>query len=172
MNNQNFAKKVLLFVSGGISAEHRIALLSAQNVYPYLDRKRFEVVPVYIAQNGGWWYLREAQAQNWPQLEFTHTAELEPVELLPSVRNNGVHGLGVGLGMRTPKQIPTQEIGIDLIFPMMHGPSGEDGTIQGLAQLFGVPIVGCDMSGSLINMDKVLMKMILKDKCYSVCPLS
>ncbi len=156
LHNQNFEKKVLLFVSGGISAEYQIALLSAQNVYPYIDRNLFEVIPVFIAPNG-WWYLSEVQAQNWPQLEFLDsTAEFEKVELLPLVRTTGTHGLGLRTAM--------QEILIDLIFPMIHGPSGEDGTIQGLAQFFGIPIVGSDMNGSLINMNKQFMKIMLKDK--------
>ncbi len=146
------SRRVLLFLSGGVSAESSVSLLSAQNVYPHLDRKHFAVLPVFIGPNGRWHLLNEEQAGDWPRLahcDFSH--ESGEVALLPRER---------GLVLRTK----AGERGIDLIFPMLHGPGGEDGSIQGLAEFFGVPVLGSDMGGSLINMDKVLMKALLEQK--------
>ncbi|WGK70374.1 D-alanine--D-alanine ligase [Candidatus Haliotispira prima] len=157
-------KKVLLFFSGGVSAESRIALLSAGYVYPHIDRELFDVMPVFIGPDGQWYLLLPGQTENWARLsepEFLQAIEsdLGRVELLPA--KDGLK-LRVNLpGAETPA---VEERRIDLIFPMMHGPSGEDGTIQGLAKFFGVPVVGSDMSGSLINMDKVLMKAVLEQR--------
>ncbi|MEM9423446.1 MAG: hypothetical protein AAF975_01500, partial [Spirochaetota bacterium] len=150
MEQRATKKKGLLFLGGGISAENQISLLSAQNVYPHIDRNLFDVWPVFIAPDGQWWLLDDEQAGNWPQLANLFCGG-ERIALRP---------LAGGLAIHTR----IREGVLDLIFPMMHGPFGEDGTIQGLAQFFGVPVVGSDMSGSLINMDKLLMKAILAQK--------
>ena len=155
VGSNSSSKKVLLFLSGGISAERSIALRSAQNIYPHIDPNLFYIVPVFITPNGQWRLLSEQQAQNWPQLlenddtNNATAADIESLRLQPIA-----NGLAI---CAKDWQMP-----LDLIFPLLHGPYGEDGTIQGLAQLFGVPIVGSDMSGSLVNMDKVLTKAMLE----------
>ena len=155
-------REAVLFLSGGASAEHKVALRSAQNVYPYVEKACFDihamdVLPVWIAPDGEWYLLNAQQAKNWPGLASLQKETLtEQVVLLPL---SGALGLGVWQN--------GQQIGIwrvSVIFPMLHGTSGEDGRLQGLAEFFGVPIVGSDLSGSVVNMDKVLMKAMLEQQ--------
>ena len=159
-------REAVLFLSGGASAEHTIALQSAQNVYPYVEKACFDmqgdamdVLPVWIAPDGQWYLLGTQHTKNWPGL-----ASLQK-EILPSLAQVVLLPLAEALGLGVWQN--GQQIGmwrISVIFPMLHGPSGEDGRLQGLAELFGVQIVGSDLSGSVVNMDKVLMKALLKQK--------
>ncbi len=149
-------KPSILFLSGGTSAENQVALLSAQNVYGHIDFERFNVVPVLISPDGQWFCLQPEQSRRWPDLlraEFLAAIEArcERAYLQPVAG-----GLEILSSSRRAR--------VDLIFPILHGPCGEDGTLQGLAQFFAVPVVGSDMSGSLLSMDKVLMKGILQNE--------
>ena len=134
---------------GGRSAEHEVSIISARNVIAALDPQRFQPVAIGITRSGRWIQqstqrlLRERGDPRFVQL----SAEGPEVSLLPSRRSDG------------------EEAGrsLDVIFPVLHGPQGEDGTVQGLLDLADVPYVGAGVLGSAVGMDKDVMKRLLRD---------
>ncbi|MBT9252559.1 MAG: D-alanine--D-alanine ligase [Brockia lithotrophica] len=127
-------KLALLF--GGRSAEHEVSLASARNVYRVLDRERYELIPVYIDRGGSW----HPPERSFPLLEGEPPL---PVE---------TH--------RRPKVGCSALQEADVAFPLLHGPHGEDGTVQGYLTLLGIPYVGSGVAASAAGMDKVLMKRL------------
>ena len=134
-------------VFGGQSAEHEISILSARNVLAALDRNRFEPVLIGIDKAGRW---LEQQPQRL--LESIQDARL--VRIDPSGANRSV----------APLALPAESAtGIDVIFPVLHGTLGEDGAMQGLFEVAGIPYVGAGVLGSAVGMDKDVMKRLLRD---------
>ncbi len=133
------ARSKLGIVFGGCSEEHPISVKSAEEVAKHLDAERFEPFYVGITRNGAW-KLCDAPGPEWED-------GARPVALSP---DRGARGLLV-LGDGRP-----QTIGLDLVFPVLHGRLGEDGAIQGLLELAGIPYVGCDVQSSALCMDKSL----------------
>lgn len=131
----------LLF--GGCSREHEVSITSAKAIANALSRdpnpSKYQVVPIYIDKNGVW--HRGPQAEE--VLESGQPLPLQKGEVMASDR--------------IPN--PTNLEGIDLWFPILHGPNGEDGTVQGLLTLMQVPYVGSGVVGSAVGMDKIAMKM-------------
>jgi D-alanine-D-alanine ligase len=144
----------VLLLFGGRSAEHDVSRVSAVAVARALDPDRYDVVPVAITKEGRWLLAGEARAQleggrdALPEafrVEGTRVAELpEP----------GTAGL-VPLDASDVELAPTA---FDVVVPLLHGPYGEDGTVQGLLELAGVPYVGAGVTGSAVAMDKVMTK--------------
>jgi D-alanine-D-alanine ligase len=133
---------------GGKSAEHEISLLSARNVYEALDREKYNPVLIGIDKKGCWHLNDEPQYllnPDDPRL-IRLKEDGNPVALLPSC--------GGAL---------TGQIRLDVVFPILHGPLGEDGTIQGLLKLADIPFVGAGVLGSAAGMDKDVMKRLLRD---------
>lgn len=154
----------LAIVFGGRSTEHAISCVSARGVLAAVDRTRYEVVPVGIAPDGRWLVLPDDPAllagvgQELPQVrpESGHGVVLPPdpngaalVALRPSA--SGVPAAPGALG----------DLDIDVVFPLLHGPYGEDGTIQGLLEMAGLPYVGSGVFASAAAMDKQHMKTLL-----------
>lgn len=129
----------VLLVFGGRSAEHEVSCVSAVAVCDALEASGHRVVPVGIARDGAW-YLAD-------RLGTTFHAEGRPVSF---VVPEGV--------LRSGKD----EIGFDVVFPVLHGPYGEDGTIQGMLEMAGKPFVGCGVLGSAVAMDKEFAKRIIE----------
>ncbi len=128
-------------VMGGRSSEHEISLASARSVIEALDPARYETVTVEIGRDGRW------------ELGLDSRAELErdgrsAAETLPVPTSRVPETLG----------------GVDVVFPVLHGPFGEDGTVQGLLELADVPYVGAGVTASALCMDKDLFKSVLRDK--------
>lgn len=139
---------------GGRSAEHEISLLSARFVVEALDRDRFEPVLVGIDKSGRWLLQEEALllgASRDPRLaRLNQTMPDVTLEPHPSPSGGGALSIaGKGPG------------NIDVVFPVLHGPMGEDGCVQGLLELAGVPYVGAGVLGSSVGMDKDVMKRLL-----------
>ena len=127
-------------LSGGRSSEHEIAVASARSVIEALDPERYDVVPLEIGRDGRWQLpSRDAQAA----LPGGTTAETLPVP--------------------TSGSAPAVIGQVDVVFPVLHGPFGEDGTAQGLLELADVPYVGAGVAGSAVCMDKDLFKAVLRD---------
>jgi D-alanine-D-alanine ligase len=140
---------------GGRSAEHEVSLQSARNVLDAIDREKYEPVLIAIDRNGAW-FLNDAS------LPLLNTDNPRLVAL-----NNCNNPVSLIAGDRTGVLVDPQSAGaidaVDVIFPVLHGPYGEDGSVQGLAKLANVPCVGSDILGSAICMDKDVSKRLLRD---------
>ncbi|KIL52405.1 D-alanine--D-alanine ligase [Jeotgalibacillus alimentarius] len=136
-------KTKLCLLFGGKSAEHEVSLQTAKAVIKALDLTKFDIDPVFITKEGEW---RKGAALTEPvedvkQLQFEAQAEVSPAEGL----------------------VPAQEASYDIVFPLLHGPNGEDGTVQGLLEVLNVPYVGNGVLASSAGMDKVIMKNLFRD---------
>lgn len=133
---------------GGQSAEHEVSILSARNVLAALDPSRFEPILIGIDKTGRW---------------LTQDAR----QLLAGGSNPRLVRIEGGMPVRLPlsaESTPSSAAGrLDVIFPVLHGTFGEDGTIQGLLEIAGIPYVGAGVLGSAIGMDKDVMKRLLRD---------
>ncbi|MDR1210749.1 MAG: D-alanine--D-alanine ligase [Spirochaetaceae bacterium] len=145
---------------GGKSAEHEVSLQSAKNVFDAIDRNKYRPVLIGIDKTGRW--VRSGEADfllnaDDPKRIALNTAS-EAVVLAP-----GGGGRLAGQGARPAKSAPCADETIDVAFPILHGPFGEDGTVQGLLKLAGLPFVGAGVLGSAAGMDKDVMKRLLRD---------
>ncbi len=150
-------------IFGGRSAEHEISLLSARFVVASLDRDLYEPVLVGIDKNGRWLLQEEALllgASRDPRLARLNQA-MPDVTLAAHPAPGGEASLAIGGRDAT---------GIDVVFPVLHGPMGEDGSVQGLLELAGVPYVGAGVLGSALGMDKDVMKRLLAAAELPVLP--
>ncbi len=151
-------KKIRLGVLfGGKSAEHEISLISAKNVIEALDKEKYDVFLIGIDKTGEW-RLRDAysylmHAEN-PRLIALHESK-DCVALVPKHHRKE-------LVSYSGNQLQ-ESLQIDVIFPVLHGTYGEDGTVQGLLKLANIPFVGAGVLGSAIGMDKDVMKRLLRD---------
>lgn len=128
-------KKRILLLAGGQSGEHEVSLSSARSVLNALPQDRFEVTPIVISKEGRW----------LPSGETQHALE------------TGSAPAGGELVLHEVARAST----FDVVFPLLHGPMGEDGTVQGLLTLAGLPFVGSGVLGSSVAMDKVMAKAVL-----------
>ncbi|MHA7772840.1 D-alanine--D-alanine ligase family protein [Roseibium sp. M-1] len=144
----NTDKTRIAVLFGGRSAEHDVSILSATNVFNALDPNRYDVLPVYITRQGRWLLSR---LENGPATPDDGTE----VCLLP-----GGHGRVLALAANgAPVELPK----VDILFPVLHGIHGEDGAVQGLAEVAMVPLAGCGIAGSANALDKDLAKRLLRD---------
>ena len=142
---------------GGKSAEHEVSLQSAKNVINSLDKNKYDVVPIGINKQGKW-LLNDTSSyllnSNNPKLIKLNNSSKE-VALYAESK-------GAITNINTP-QVKDAQNKIDVIIPILHGPFGEDGSMQGLLKLAGVPFVGPSVLGSAVGMDKDIMKRLLRD---------
>lgn len=136
-------------VFGGRSGEHEVSVLSARSVINGLDPERYEVVPLAITREGKW--LPPAGARAALEAGVVH-GNGSTLAVLPG----GEQALMSLKGGAADSGLPR----LDVIFPVLHGTYGEDGTIQGLFEMAGIPYVGAGVAGSAVGMDKALMKAI------------
>jgi D-alanine-D-alanine ligase len=164
---------------GGRSGEHEVSLLSAASVVNAIDKAKYEVVPIGITKDGRWLTAAAAEAllQGKPHDESKHLRAGDPdatpgAAVLASgeavvVPPEPVHSAGRSL---TPfqsdatalRRAADRAINVDVIFPVLHGTFGEDGTIQGLLELADIPYVGAGVLGSAAGMDKDIMKSLFR----------
>jgi D-alanine-D-alanine ligase len=136
---------------GGRSAEHDVSVLSARNVFKALDAEKYDVVPILIDRQGKW-LLHQLRDRALPDPLPTANTQ---VCLLPG---------GRGRLFVVPEDGNIRELPpIDLLFPVLHGPHGEDGSVQGLAEVAMVPFAGCGILGSATAIDKDVAKRLLKE---------
>jgi D-alanine-D-alanine ligase len=146
----------VLVLYGGRSSEHQVSCLSARSVLAAIDRDRYEVVPVGITRDGRW-VLTDG------------TIEAAPGQALPEVHDDDGPTVALVRTRKGPVLIQLDEDGetahlgpIDVAFPVLHGPYGEDGTVQGYLATVGVPYVGADVTASSLGIDKRAMKQAFK----------
>ena len=151
-------------IFGGRSGEHEISIRSARAIIEAIDRRKFEVVPIAITKEGKW-------------LAPAHSAQLLPPavhRLLPANTHNATADVAL-LGDPSHKGLVSFEGNsitgekIDVVFPALHGPYGEDGTLQGLLEMADVPYVGCGVLASSCGMDKVAMKSLFVQAGLPIC---
>lgn len=150
-------------VFGGRSGEHEIAIRSAKTVIEQINKDKYDVVPVAIDKSGAWLNPAEAlQLFSAPTREALPTAFKEfgdaSVTLAGDTRHKGLTSVDANLS--TP---------LDVIFPVLHGTYGEDGTIQGLMEMANIPYVGCGVLASACGMDKAVMKILFRDAGLPIC---
>lgn len=146
---ENVRKIRVAVLLGGQSGEHDVSLRSAKTIIDALDPERYEVVPVGITREGEW------------------LTDGDPLAVLAA--GSSMPGLGAGLPVSdalvptvsSKSPPPALAAGIDVVFPALHGPMGEDGTIQGLLELSGTAYVGAGVLGSAMSMDKAITKTVL-----------
>jgi D-alanine-D-alanine ligase len=151
---------------GGQSGEHEVSLTSARAVMAALDRDKYDVVPIGITKSGRWLAggdpLAALEAAADPQL-LPAGAELKIEHEESRKTGEPTAAADVTNTMLVAKpdsqfSILNAQFSIDVVFPVLHGPMGEDGTIQGLLEVAGVPYVGCGVLASAVGMDKAMMK--------------
>jgi D-alanine-D-alanine ligase len=164
---------------GGRSGEHEVSLASAASVFANLDRTRYEPVPIRIEKDGRW-----ALADKPPTMMVAgDVIEQARVEAARPVREGReVHFiarpseetiLSIDRSRSNDQDLPgavVTGLSLDVIFPMLHGPYGEDGTIQGLLELANKPYVGAGVLASAVGMDKAVMKVLFAARGLPVCP--
>jgi D-alanine-D-alanine ligase len=151
-------------VFGGRSTEHAISCVSAGSVLAALDPAVYEVVPVGITPKGAW-----VITSGDPETLAIHGRALPAVETGTAVVLPGDPTAG-GLVVVEPGEGARVLHGVDVVFPLLHGPYGEDGTIQGLLEMAGVPYVGSGVLGSAVAMDKEFTKKLLAAEGLPVGP--
>ena len=142
----------LLF--GGKSAEHEISLISARNIAAAMDKNKYEIVAIGIDKQGRWHIDEDARLlsdQRIASVDAGRAANLAAI--LPGAAPTPI--------IRSQSRAPLR--GIDVVFPILHGPFGEDGTVQGMLKLANLPFVGAGVLGSAVGMDKDVMKRLLRD---------
>lgn len=137
--------------------EHEISVISAQQAMSAFDKNAYAITPIYITKTGKWYtgdaLLNVDNYKNTDQL----LAQCTEIYLSPSFGDFNLYPVKTGL-------FGKKDLGkIDIAFPVIHGTNGEDGTLQGLLELKGIPFVGCNTLASAVGMDKIMMKMVLKE---------
>jgi D-alanine-D-alanine ligase len=145
---------------GGRSAEHDVSRASAANIYRSLDPDRYDITLIAITGDGRWVLADAANDRNAPAL--TVPTDGPQMVLLPGGQGRA---LVIGDGAAGPR-----ELAFDVIFPVLHGPNGEDGTVQGALELADVAYVGARVMGSAASMDKDVAKRLLRDAGLPIVP--
>jgi D-alanine-D-alanine ligase len=147
---------------GGRSGEHEVSLQSAASVINHLDRDRFEIVPVAIDKQGRWHLNDISLLEGKKSLPVFKDAPKVVLPPNPADPDGGSALIRLGES--------GEARGIDVVFPVMHGPLCEDGTIQGLLELADLPYVGCSVLASALAMDKEMAKRVARDAGIPIVP--
>src|SRR5918994_2052648 len=158
-------KPRIAVVFGGRSSEHGISCVTAGSVLAAIDRDAYDVVPVGIATDGRWVLVADEPARlairgdDLPEVD----AGGSPVALMGATT-------GTDLVVTEPASVPSVIGEVDVVFPLLHGPWGEDGTLQGMLEMAGVRYVGSGVLASAVGMDKAYMKIVLEAAGLPVTP--
>ncbi|MBI1225250.1 MAG: D-alanine--D-alanine ligase [Bacteroidetes bacterium] len=158
-------KKTVALLCGGVSPEHEVSMNSARNIYKAIDKKKYDVAVIGVSRSGQWLHL--------PEDEFLQLASIEtgnvgfPLMLLPG-EELVIQYRPVGKSQFTVQNSHFPKV--DVVFPIIHGPFGEDGTLQGMLALLGLPFVGANTLGASVGMDKDFTKRLLQDAGILVAP--
>jgi D-alanine-D-alanine ligase len=148
-------KKRIAVIFGGQSSEHEVSRVSAQTVINSINRDKYDVVMVGITKDGRW--LRyDGPVEKLGTGEWQMAAEAAAARTVIIPKGNSARGIFTVSGAETDDER------IDVVFPVLHGCNGEDGTIQGLFELAGIPYVGCGVLSSSVGMDKAYSKVIFE----------
>jgi D-alanine-D-alanine ligase len=159
------AKPRVAVLFGGRSSEHAVSCVTAAGVLGAINKDKYEVIPIGIAKTGQW-VLAAGDTAQW-SLAASSLPEVAPSQKTVTLAQiGGEHQLIVA----SPNEVP-QELGaVDVVFPLLHGPFGEDGTIQGLLELSDTRYVGAGVLASAVGMDKHFMKVVFEAAGLQVGP--
>ncbi len=143
-------------IYGGRSAEHEVSLQSAKNVINAIDKDKYEIILIRIDKNGCWHLNKSNFSLNLVNSKSSKSED--KLALIPGTKSGSLFNIS--------KQQVLDEI--EVIFPILHGPYGEDGTVQGMLKLINIPFVGSSVLGSAIGMDKDITKRLLRDAGISI----
>lgn len=143
---------------GGRSGEHDVSLMSARSIFAVLDHDKYNVIPIGITQEG-MWVMADSAETLLQALWDRKTGALTRVTLLPEYGSSTIYALQNQPGERIEFSPVAQ---LDVIFPVLHGTFGEDGTMQGLFELADLAYVGANVLGSAVGMDKALFKDVMR----------
>lgn len=150
-------------IFGGRSSEHEISIRSAKSVVEKIDKEKYEIIPIAITKDGKWLnpadsvtFFPEETRELLEQIvkQFNHA----PIVFSPDTSHKGLINF-----------LENVTLPIDVFFPVLHGTYGEDGTLQGVFEMAGVPYVGCGVLASSCGMDKVIMKNLFKNAGLPIC---
>lgn len=159
------AKPRVAVLFGGRSSEHAVSCVTAAGVLGAINKDKYEVIPIGIAKSGQW-VLASADTGQW-SLAATALPEVKPsAETVTLAEIGGEHQLIVAAPNEVPRELGT----VDVVFPLLHGPFGEDGTIQGLLELSDTRYVGAGVLASAVGMDKHYMKVVFEAAGLHVGP--
>lgn len=154
-------------VFGGRSGEHEISIRSAKSVIEQIDKDKYEIVPIAITKEGNW--LNPIESLGLlpaPTQElFTNEIGIYPPNSIAFTGDSSHQGL-IKLETRPGEELVEK---LDVVFPVLHGTFGEDGTIQGLFEMADIPYVGCGVLASSCGMDKAFMKVLFRDAGLPIC---
>lgn len=145
-------------VFGGRSGEHEVSLASATSIMANLDSEKYEAIPIGITKEGSWLLGTQPQQLLAAEQSANQTTGLEASTAVTLTGDPRLHRL---IPIEQGEDLGNQGA-LDVIFPVLHGTYGEDGTLQGLLEMANVPYVGCGVLGSALGMDKEKMKMIFQ----------
>ena len=145
-------------VFGGRSGEHEVSLASATSIMANLDSEKYEAIPIGITKEGSWLLGTQPQQLLAAEQSANQTSGLEASTAVTLTGDPRLHRL---IPIEQGEDLGNQGA-LDVIFPVLHGTYGEDGTLQGLLEMANVPYVGCGVLGSALGMDKEKMKMIFQ----------
>ena len=135
---------------GGVSPEHDVSLRSAEAVLNNLDKEKYEIIPVGITKTGRWLMYGSTDYSKLPNGDWEVCPDNHPAAIAPA--------FGAALLVASGDTMTTRQI--DVVFPVLHGENGEDGAMQGLLKLAGIPYVGPHVAASAVSMDKTLTKLV------------
>ena len=144
------AKLNVCVLFGGMSPEHAVSLRSAESVLNHMDKEKYNIFPVGITKDGDWILYGSTDYSKLPTGQWMECPENRRAAISP-IRGQG---LLIFEGDNVIREM------IEIVFPVLHGENGEDGTVQGLLQLAGIPYVGPHVAASAVSMDKTLTKLV------------
>ncbi len=171
MTSESTSRKPrVLVLFGGRSSEHSVSCVTAAGVLGAIDRTKYDVVPVGIAKNGQW-ALVSADPLQWslssgdlPEVAASPESVVMSTATLPDA------GTGQELMVTSPDTMPRSLGGVDVVLPLLHGPFGEDGTLQGMLEMADMRYVGAGVLASAVGMDKHYMKVVFESAGLKVGP--
>jgi D-alanine-D-alanine ligase len=176
VNGQGKIRVAVVF--GGRGPEHPVSCMGGGNILGAIDRTKYEVVPIGITTEGHWVQVADEPDRLAIEGDVLPSVEAAAVPGARVVPWSGTEGAaaeavlteGGGLVASAPAHIPQLFGDVDVVWPVLHGPYGEDGTIQGLLEMAGVPYIGAGVLASAVSMDKEYMKLIFKSRGLPVGP--
>ena len=173
-------------IYGGRSGEHEVSVASAASIIKHLDRERYEPVPIRIEKDGRWTLpqrpptaISAAEVIDGAKQRAAGDRAERPVTVMPAfpgaetlltIDRAGSASGASAAGAVAPAHTTVTALPLDVVFPVLHGPFGEDGTVQGLLELANVPYVGPGVMASAVGMDKATMKILFEARGLPVTP--